>query len=140
MLSLVTMALGSFRFGVGQANYQSFSQAARYRWEQVNRVGAAPAAQFAGPDVQSVTLEGVFHPHYHGGLSQMRQMRAIAGFGNPLMLTDGLGFVWNRWVVVSIEETQTYLLSDGAPRQIAFTIELESYGEGLNGTLTRGLF
>lgn len=140
MISLVMMALGSFRFGVGRANYQTFTRAAEYRWDQVERVGAAPAPQFAGPGVQSITLEGTFHPHYHGGLGQMTTMRAIAGTGAPLMMVDGMGFVWNRWVIVSAEETRTYLFADGAPRQIDFTVELQSYASGFGGALGGALF
>lgn len=140
MISLVMMALGSFRFGISRANYQTFSRAAEYRWEQVDRVGAAPAAQFSGPGVQTITLEGVFHPHYHGGLGQMRTMRAIAGTGAPLMMVDGMGFIWDRWVVVSVEETRTHLMSDGAPLKIEFSVQLQSYGGGLLSQLTGGLF
>jgi len=128
MISLVMMALGTFRFGLGQADYQTFARHAEYRWEQVPRVGRAPAAQFLGPGVQTVTLSGVIYPHFKGGLRQVETMRAIAGQGQPLMLTDGLGWVWDRWVVISVQDQQSYLMSDGAARRIEFTVELQSYG------------
>ncbi len=128
MIDLVMMALGSLRFGVRQANYQTFRRTAAYRWEQVDRIGRAPAAQFAGPGVQDVSLEGVIYPAFRGGLRQIDTMRSIAQRGTPLILVDGIGFVWNRWVITSIEEEQTYLMADGAARRIDFTVGLQTYG------------
>lgn len=128
LLDLIMMALGSFRFGINQANYQSLSRTAIYRWEELDRVGREPASQFMGPGSQTIELEGVLHPHYRGGLLQMDAMRAIASTGTPLMLVDGLGFVFRRWVVEEVDERKSVLFGDGAPRQIDFTIALRSYG------------
>jgi len=126
--SSVMMALGSFRFGVSRANYQTFRRSAEYRWEQLPRIGRAPAAQFMGPGVQTVTLEGVIYPHFKGGLRQLEVMRLIARQGQPLMLTDGLGWVWDRWIITLVEESKTFLMADGAPRKIEFNVTLQSYG------------
>lgn len=56
LASLVMMALGTFRFGVNSASYQTWRRSASYRWEQLDRAGRAPALQFLGPDVEEVTL------------------------------------------------------------------------------------
>jgi phage protein U len=56
-------------------------------------------------------------------------MRLAARTGQPLMLVDGLGWVFQRWVILSVEETRTIFMSDGAPKQIDFRILLRSYGE-----------
>ncbi len=126
--SLVMMALGAFRFGVNRASYQTFTRRAAWRWEQVDRVGRAPALQYLGPDADEITLEGVIYPHFKGGLRQIELMRAIAGLGQPMILVDGLGWVWQRWSIVSIEETKSVFLADGAPRKIEFTVTLKAYG------------
>ncbi|MCB5198608.1 phage tail protein [Loktanella sp. TSTF-M6] len=128
MNSLVMMALGVFRFGVAGADYQTFRRTAEYRWEQIDRVGRQPAAQFAGRGTESVTLSGVIYPHFKGGLRQVELMRLQAGLGQPLILVDGLGFIWDRWVITSVEETKSVFMADGAPRKIDFAVDLQSYG------------
>ncbi|MDO5705476.1 MAG: phage tail protein [Paracoccus sp. (in: a-proteobacteria)] len=126
--SLVMMALGGLRFGVNRAAYQSFRRSASWRWEQVDRVGRQPAQQYTGPGADEITLEGVIYPHFKGGLRQIELMRMLAGAGRPMILVDGLGWVWERWVIVAIEETKTVFLADGAPRRIDFTVTLRAYG------------
>ncbi|MGB0960238.1 MAG: phage tail protein [Halocynthiibacter sp.] len=127
-LGLVMMALGSFRFGVSNGAYQEFSRTAAYRWEKVNRIGRAPALQYAGPDAQEVTIEGVIYPHFAGGLHQMDLIRLQAGLGFPMLMVDGFGWVWKRWVITSVEEKKSFFMTDGAPLKIAFTITLQAYG------------
>jgi phage protein U len=129
MIATVMMALGSLRFGVTGTSYQSLRRVAAYRWQQQDRLGRDPAQQFMGPGAEDVTLDGTIHPHYRGGLRQVEFMRLAARTGTPLMLVDGLGWVFQRWVILSVEETRTVFMSDGAPKQIDFRILLRSYGE-----------
>ncbi|AZB57269.1 phage tail protein [Cereibacter sphaeroides] len=126
--SLVMMALGSFRFGVNRAGYQSFSRSASWRWEAQDRLGRAPALQYLGPGSDEITLEGVIYPHFRGGLRQVELMRLVAGTGQPMVLVDGLGWVWERWVIATVEERKSLFLADGAPRKIEFTLGLRAYG------------
>ena len=130
-LSLVMMALGSFRFGVNRANYQSFTRSASWRWEEQPRLGRRPALQFLGPGAEEITLEGVIYPHFKGGLRQVELMRLVASAGQPLILVDGMGWVWDRWVITAVEERKTLFMADGAPRKIAFTTSLKAYGSDL---------
>jgi phage protein U len=127
-LSLVMMALGAFRFGINRASYQTFSRTAAYRWEKQARLGRAPALQFLGPDADEITLEGTIYPHFKGGLRQVELMRLMARSGQPMMLVDGLGWAWERWVITGVEERKSVFLADGAPRKIEFTITLQAYG------------
>lgn len=127
-LGAVMMALGAFRFGVNRANYQTFTRAAAYRWAKLDRVGRAPALQFLGPDAEEITLEGTIYPHFKGGLRQIELMRLVARTGQPMMLVDGLGFVWDRWAITDVSETKSVFLAGGAPRKIEFTIGLRAYG------------
>jgi hypothetical protein len=127
-LGTIMMALGSFRFGVNRASYQSFTRDAAYRWSRQDRLGRAPALQYLGPDAEEITLEGVVYPHFKGGLRQMELMRAVARLGQPMMLVDGLGFVWQRWVITRVSETKSLFLADGAPRRIEFNVTLRAYG------------
>lgn len=127
-LSLMMMALGGFRFGVNRANYQVFARAAAWHWEAQDRVGRRPALQFLGPGSDEITLEGTIYPHFKGGLRQVELMRLVADQGQPLILVDGLGWVWDRWVITAVEERKSLFLSDGAPRKIEFTAALMAYG------------
>ncbi len=128
LTSLVMMALGSFRFGISGSGYQTFSRSASWRWEKVDRAGRAPAMQFLGRDADTITLEGVIYPHFKGGLRQVELMRLAASAGQPLILVDGLGWVWERWVITSVEERKSVFMSDGAPRKIEFSVGLTAYG------------
>ena len=129
MLSTVMMALGAFRFGVLGGSYQELTRKAGWRWAKQDRLGRAPALQFLGPDTQEITLQGVIYPHYKGGLRQIEAMRLIAGTGVPLMMVDGLGWVWERWVIVEVTEVKSVLFADGTPRKIEFRVVLHAYGE-----------
>ncbi|MBP9184346.1 MAG: phage tail protein [Fuscovulum sp.] len=128
MLDLVMMALGSFRFGVNRANYQVFSRNAPFRWAKQERLGRSPALQYLGPDTEEITLEGVIYPHFKGGLRQVEIMRLTAATGVPLMLVDGLGFVWKRWCITAVDERKSFLMADGSPRKIEFSVSLQSHG------------
>ncbi|MGR3435284.1 MAG: phage tail protein [Shimia sp.] len=127
--ALVMMALGRFRFGINSDAHQRLTRTSPYRWPAQERIGREPALQFVGPGVETMTLAGTIHPHFRGGLRQVDGMRAQAGRGVPMMMVDGHGFVWRRWVIVNVSETRTVLMADGAPRQIDFTLELQRYGE-----------
>lgn len=133
LTSLVMMALGTFRFGVNSAAYQSFARSAAFRWEKIDRAGRAPAMQFMGPDADEITLEGVIYPHFKGGLRQVEMMRMTARLGQPMMLVDGLGWVWERWVVTGVEERKSVFMADGAPRKIEFSLSLRAYGADFGG-------
>lgn len=126
--SLIMMALGTFRFGVNRAAYQHFTRSARWRWEQLDRVGRKPAQQYLGPNADEITLEGVIYPHFKGGLRQIELMRLVADQGQPLILVDGLGWIWERWVITSITETKSVFLAEGAARRIDFSVQLKAYG------------
>ena len=60
-------------------------------------------------------------------------MRAEAGKGQPLMLVDGQGEVWQQWVITRVEETRRVFFADGTPRKIKFRLDLRRYGEDEDG-------
>lgn len=125
----VMMALGGYRFAIGTAAFQTLRRATEYRWAQMNRIGRRPAMQYVGPGVESIDLDGVIYPHFRGGLRQVEAMRAEARLGLPLMLVSGTGYGLGRWVIVSVEETGSVFLSNGAPRKIEFRLSIKHYGD-----------
>jgi len=129
----ILLALGEFRFSVDTAAHQSLARTAEYRWPQQDRLARAPALQFVGPGTETVTLQGVIHPHARGGLGQLDRMRAMAGAGVPLLLADGLGRILGKWCIERVEETQTHLLANGIARRQEFSLCLKRYGEDAPG-------
>ena len=128
-MSETMMALGSYRFSLDSAAYQELRRSTAYRWQALGRLQRLPAQQFLGPGSETLDLKGVIYPHYRGGFKQLDAMRAQAGKGEPLLLVDGLGFIWGQWVVLQVDETQSVLLTNGQPRKLEFQLRLARYGE-----------
>lgn len=125
----VMLALGGYRFSMNTAAYEKLTRSDTWRWIFQDRVGRRPAGQFLGPAKSEVELEGTILPHYKGGLGQIPAMRAEADKGEPLILADGHGNVWGKWVIERLQETQSRPIANGAPRKIDFRLTLSSYGE-----------
>ena len=129
MASSYLMKLGDYTFSIDSAAYQTLSRTTEYRWRSQPRVGRLPAQQFMGPGEETLSLDGVIYPHFKGGLSQLDAMRTEAGKGEPLMLVDGTGHIWQQWVINQVEETHKTLFEDGTPRRVEFRLQLSRYGE-----------
>ncbi len=125
----VMMRLGAFNFSISTAAYQAFSRSTAYRWQAVERYGRLPAQQYTGPGEDSITLSGEIYPDYSGGLHQIDGMRTEAAKGLPLLLVDGNGYVWKKWVIQTIDDAQEIFLANGTPRKMFFTLKITQYGE-----------
>ena len=125
------MKLGEYTFSIDSAAYQSLLRTTEYRWRSQSRIDRLPAQQFVGPGQDTLSLEGVIYPYFRGGLGQLDAMRQEAGKGEPLMLVDGTGFIWQQWVITQVEETQRILFEDGSPRKVEFRLQLTRYGEDI---------
>jgi phage protein U len=121
------LALGNYRFSVDTAVFRQSSRTNEYRWAQHDRLTTNPSLQYVGPGAQTMNIDGVIYPHYKGGLEQVDKMRAEASRGEPLLLTDGQGYVHGAWVIERIEETQSIFFSNGTARKIEFRIDLKKY-------------
>jgi len=130
-MSETMMALGSYRFALDSASYSEFKRSISYRWQAQDRLNRSPALQYTGKGAESIDLSGVIYPHFNGGLKQIDAMREEAGRGLPLLLVDGQGFVWGKWVISQISEEQTVFLANGKPQKQAFQIRLLKYGDDL---------
>lgn len=130
----VMMALGSYRFGLGTAAYQSLTRSAAWRWPAQDRLGAHPVRQFCGPGEQTIQLAGVIHPHYKGllGLPNLlarvpaltRALGTIASANSALtrlgLGVPGLGGRSGAWQVEAMrrdaDSGNPLLLVDGRGR------------------------
>jgi hypothetical protein len=87
--------------------------------------------QYTGPGEDSISLSGDIYPAFAGGLHQLDSMRYYANQGLPLMMVDGNGYVFGRWVVQSVEETKEVFFADGVPRKQTFNMKITRYGADL---------
>lgn len=92
-----------------------------------------PGLQFLGPATDQITLDGVLFPGFSGRQSTIDGMKESGDKGEPLMLTDGMGRVYGKMVIVSIAENRSVFLDTGAARRIEFSITLQEYGEDAPG-------
>lgn len=123
----IMMQLGSFQFSIMTAVYQELIRKNEYKWPSQHRFGQRPSRQFVGVGDETMQLPGVIYPEYRGGFKQVEAMRRIAARGQPLLLVDGLGKLWGRWVIESIDEKQSLFAAFGAPRKQEFTLSLARF-------------
>ena len=129
------MQLGPYQFSIDNAAYQNLTRSAEYRWAAQERVGAADALQFTGLGADSISLQGVIHPHFRGGLDQVTRMRLTAEFGVPLPLVAGTGKILGIWVIEGVSEGQRTFAAQGAPLRQEFTVNIRRYDGGFRSLL-----
>lgn len=120
----VMMQLGDFQFGISTAAYQQLRRSTAYTWAAQDRFGKMPALQHTGPGSDSITLTGVIFTSYRGGIGQLKTLRSVAAIGQPQLLVDGDGHLLGRWVIESVEESQSVFAAFGRPRKQEFTLQL----------------
>ena len=121
--------LGSFQFDLPNGVPQTLDRTAEYRWELQDRLLRDSAAQFLGPGSQQITLDGVLFPGFSGRQTTMETLRELAAKGEPQMLTDGLGRVYGKWAIRSVQEGLGTFAPGGGARQISFNVSLVRYVE-----------
>lgn len=135
----VMMTLGDVAFAVSTTVFQRLRRMTTYRWPSLDRVGRWPARQFTGPGIDKVTLDGVVMPTYRGAAGAVDALRQLALTGQPQQMSAGTGEVFGLWCLEQIEEDRSGLFADGAPRRVAWVLQLARYGDdapgGLQGTL-----
>jgi phage protein U len=78
----VMMALGSYRFSLSTAAYDSLERTAAWRWPAQDVLGAHPVRQYVGPGEQTISVSGTIYPHYKGLLglpNLLARVPALAG-------------------------------------------------------------
>lgn len=125
----VMMQLGSYQFGLSTAAYQELMRKSGYRWASQDRFGQYPALQFTGPESETTELSGIIYAEFRGGTGQLDAIRALAAKGLPQRLIDGNGKLLGRWVIESVEETQSTFAAKGYPRKQEFSLSIKSFPE-----------
>jgi phage protein U len=134
------MQLGGFQFGINTAAFQTLARSNEWRWPSQDRFGKPPVLQHVGQGSETITLPGVIYPEWRGGLEQLDAMRALAGKGEPLDMTDGRGNVMGKWAIEKVDEKQAVFASAGVPRKVEFTLQLRRFFETGDNMLASGGF
>jgi phage protein U len=100
------MGLGNYRFSLNTSTYQQFRRSIEYRWQSQERLQNNPAMQYLGHGMEQIDLEGTIYPEFRGGLDQIEDMKGAADKGESLLLIDGMGGIWGRWVITRLEENR----------------------------------
>lgn len=126
-MSEVLMTLGPIRFSVEAGAFQRLRRRLEIRTARQDRAGAQTARQVLGED-ETLDIEGAVYPAHKGGLHRLEDMRALARTHEPQLLTDGMGNVWGRFIVESVEEDADHFLPNGAPLRQGFRLGLAAWG------------
>lgn len=119
------MSLGQFIFKLDKL---SFNEIQRQRiWTYADNEVAAGRAQkqYTGVGSDTITLPGLIYEEYGlGRRYAIDEIATMASTGQGFVLMDGSGYLYGVYVIDNIDETKTYLLNNGVPRKVDFTIKL----------------
>ena len=81
--------------------------------------------QYTGVGSDTITLPGLIYEEYGFGYRYaVDELATMASTGQGFVLMDGSGYLYGVYVIDNIDETKTYLLDNGVPRKVDFTIKL----------------
>jgi len=126
---MTMMRLGSFKFGVYTAAYQSLDRSTEYKWGEQPLFMNYDDLQYLGPGADTITLQGIVFPEYKGGTGQIDKLRALGARGEPHLLVSGFGSIMGRWIIQQVTEGQTIFAAGGIPRRQEFTVSLRRYDD-----------
>ena len=129
-------SLGSYIFKLNTAVPRAVKRSTDFTWSQQERLNRSPAQQSVGYGTDAINFNGVLFPCSENGKTakeQLSKMRLEAAKMQPLMLVDGDGYVYGRWVIKKVTEDRAHLWSDSCPRRINFSLSMAYYGEDGEG-------
>ncbi|KAF0115503.1 MAG: tail formation protein phage P2 GpU [Hyphomonadaceae bacterium] len=119
------MTLGIFIFQIDTAAFLELQRTTNWRFANSERFGARPATQFVGAGGDKITLPCLIYPGQIGKYSAIETLREMAGTGNQFTMLNGSGDVVGEFIILSMNETQSYFTIGGLAKKIDFSIELE---------------
>lgn len=117
-------ALGLFVFSTDTALFDGLRRREDWRHGQQSRFGARDAFQFIGPGQDSITIGGTLVPQVQGSFTSLDTLRDMAAEGEVYQLIRGDGRVEGGFVITGLDTDAGFLLIDGIPRKVDFTLEL----------------
>ncbi|MBB4868058.1 phage protein U [Pseudomonas nitritireducens] len=124
-----------FFFNIDTVPFESAVRTSQPSWKDQARLGRRGALQYVGAGTETLVLKATLMPALSRVAGQRvgwripNQLREIALSGKPVDLISGYGDPLGTWCLTRVSETQTALLSNGAPRNQAFELEFSRYGD-----------
>ena len=103
------MALGSYRFSLATAAYDSLERTAAWRWPAQDVLGAHPVRQYVGPGEQTIGLSGTIYPHYKGLLGLPNLLARVPALAGALGAVSGVSSALTR-IGIGLGGTGTWQL------------------------------
>lgn len=118
------MSLGEFIFSIDDLLFDQIRERRTWRHPAGERVGLAPAYQYAGPGEHTLSLGGLLAPGQIGRRDALDDIVKLAKTGEALPLIDGEGYVYGAFVITSLDTAKSHFLKFGLALKIDFTIEM----------------
>lgn len=129
LLILTSDSGASFYFGLSTAAFDGLKRSTKYNVASQERLQRPEALQSVSQGGESISIGGAVFTTTKSGGRQIERLRAIGAAMLPVQLTTGYGDVLGMWYMTQIDEEQSALMSDGAPRKQQFSLEFKRYGD-----------
>ena len=125
------LSLGQFQFSVSTAAFEQLQRSSGWEWAEQQIYGSTPRLHFTGKAAETITLQCTQSPSWRSplrnGQTQAATMRDLADAATPYALVAETGGYLGEWVIVSVSETQSAFIPDGAPLRVTFDLQLKRY-------------
>lgn len=120
------MALGEFVFGLSRDfPYDTLDRKTTGGWVSLDIISSKPRSHQTGQGLETLRLQG--KAQWASGMAKVEALRAMANARVPYVLVDGIGRVWGRWRINSVDESQKRTVDDGTATLLEWTLELEEF-------------
>lgn len=118
-------SLGLFIFDPSTALYEQMGR--RYGWNHArsDRFGALPAAQFTGPQNDTLSIMGTLVPEICGKFSVIQTLVDMGNTGDAYPFSLGDGTVLGFFTIENLDTNMRNIIDNGYARTIDFTLDLE---------------
>jgi phage protein U len=131
------LTVGGVTFESGGATFDELAHEVKARWAEVSRLKSAPAQQWIGKDIPTISLQGLIYTTYSPGgeaggavgSHTLDEFVSMVDAGEPVTVSSGRGENYGMWIVRSFHRTDTALIDNGAPKKQQFTLNLSFYSE-----------
>ncbi|MCZ2203989.1 phage tail protein [Bartonella sp. A05] len=122
------LALGEFVFSIETAAYQTLDMSYDVPWVEQGRLGRKATLQLPAIANAELSLRGVIYPEFKSSYGQLGHLRQMAHEGAHTLVT-GQGRILGKFVILAVDEKQSFFYPNGTPRKQEFFLKLREYGE-----------
>ena len=131
-MSRTLLSLGTFKFSVSTASFDSISQSLNYNWAKQPKLGSAEGLQFTGETNAEISISGVTFPAITGVQNPLEQVRQMAVSGKPHILVDAFGNVHGYYAIIGLSLQSSAFNVHGSHQKQTYEMRLVYYGSNLS--------